>query len=93
LLPGHAWLVNVGRGATVDEDALVETLRAESIAGAALDVFRTEPLPADSPLWDLPNVIITPHTAGGRPRSAADLFAENLTAYLAGRPLRNEITR
>jgi phosphoglycerate dehydrogenase-like enzyme len=93
LLPRRAWLVNVGRGATVDEDALVETLRAEAIAGAALDVFRTEPLPADSPLWDLPNVIITPHTAGGRPRAAADLVAENLAAYLAGGPLRNEITR
>jgi phosphoglycerate dehydrogenase-like enzyme len=93
LLPSRAWLVNVGRGTTVDEDALADALRANSIAGAALDVFRTEPLPASSPLWDLPNVIITPHTAGGRPRAAAALFTENLAAYRAGRPLRNEITR
>jgi len=93
LLPRRAWLVNVGRGATVDEEALVETLRAGAIAGAGLDVFRTEPLPADSPLWDLPNVIITPHTAGGRPRNAAALLSANLAAFLAGRPLRNEITR
>jgi len=55
--------------------------------------IRTEPLPADSPLWDLPNVIITPHTAGGRPRGAADLVAANLDAYRAGRPLTNEIDR
>jgi phosphoglycerate dehydrogenase-like enzyme len=92
-LPDRAWLVNVGRGATVDEDALVEALRAGTIAGAALDVFRAEPLPADSPLWDLPNVILTPHTAGGRPRNAAALVEANLAAYLAGRPLRNELDR
>ncbi|WP_028922691.1 NAD(P)-dependent oxidoreductase [Pseudonocardia acaciae] len=93
LLPARSWLVNVGRGSTVDEDALVDTLRAGRIAGAALDVFRTEPLPADSPLWTLPNVIITPHTAGGRPRGAAALVTENLAAFLAGRPLRNAVDR
>ena len=92
-LPRRAWVVNVGRGSTVDEDALVAALRAGKLAGAALDVFETEPLPVGSPLWDLPDVIITPHTAGGRPREAAALVAENLAAYRAGRPLRNEIAR
>jgi phosphoglycerate dehydrogenase-like enzyme len=91
LLPARAWVVNVGRGATVDEQALAESLRAGKLGGAALDVFRTEPLPADSPLWDLPNVIISPHAAGGRPREAAALVEENLAAYLAGRPLRNVV--
>jgi phosphoglycerate dehydrogenase-like enzyme len=93
LLPSRAWVVNVGRGSTVDEDALVQTLRAGRIAGAALDVFRTEPLPVDSPLWDLPNVIISPHSAGGRPRDAAALVAENLAALLEDRPLRNVVAR
>lgn len=83
----HAWFVNVGRGVTVDEDALLEALRSGEIAGAALDVFRTEPLPADSPLWHAPNVIITAHAAGGRPQQPGRLIAENLRRYLAGEPL------
>ncbi len=91
LLPARAWVVNVGRGSTVDEDALVEALRAGRLGGAALDVFATEPLPADSPLWDAPNVIITPHAAGGRPREHAGLVAANLAALRAGRPLRNVV--
>ena len=77
LLPRKAWLVNVGRGSTVDEDALVDALRGGELAGAALDVTRTEPLPVDSPLWDLPNVILTPHAAGGRPLGAAALIVAN----------------
>jgi phosphoglycerate dehydrogenase-like enzyme len=93
LLPSRAWLVNVGRGSTVDEDALAQTLRAGGIAGAALDVFRTEPLPADSPLWELPNVIISPHSAGGRPRAAASLVEENLRAFRTGQPMRNVVPR
>jgi phosphoglycerate dehydrogenase-like enzyme len=93
LLPRHAWLVNVGRGDTVDEAALVEALRTGVIAGAALDVFATEPLPTDSPLWSLPNVLVSPHAAGGRPMGAEGLLTENLEAWLAGRPLRNVVER
>jgi phosphoglycerate dehydrogenase-like enzyme len=90
-LPPHAWVVNVGRGDAVDEAALVDALRDGRIAGAALDVTRVEPLPADSPLWDTPNLVITPHAAGGRPLGALDLLAENLDALRAGRPLRNVV--
>lgn len=90
-LPAHAWVVNVGRGDAVDEPALMDALREGRIAGAALDVTSTEPLPADSPLWDTPNLIITPHAAGGRPLGGLDLLAENLDALMAGRPLRNVV--
>ena len=93
LLPRHAWLVNVGRGATVDEDALVAALRDGALAGAALDVFAAEPLPSDSPLWTLPQVIISPHAAGGRPMGAESLFEENLRRLQGGRPLRNLVER
>jgi phosphoglycerate dehydrogenase-like enzyme len=92
-LPPRAWVVNVGRGSTLDEDALVEALRAGRLAGAALDVFATEPLPPESPLWEAPNVIITPHAAGGRPRAHAELVSENLGALLEGRALRNTVER
>ncbi|MDR5701102.1 NAD(P)-dependent oxidoreductase [Agromyces aerolatus] len=91
-LPAHAWVVNVGRGSTIDEAALIEALRAERIGGAALDVTVQEPLPPSSPLWDLPNAILTPHSAGGRPLGAARLIEENLTAHLRGAPLRNLVT-
>ncbi|MGV8966954.1 MAG: NAD(P)-dependent oxidoreductase [Cellulomonas sp.] len=91
LLPSHAWVVNVGRGSTLDEVALVQALRAGRLGGAALDVFATEPLPTDSPLWDEPNVIVSPHAAGGRPIGAAALVSENLAALIAGRPLRNVV--
>lgn len=93
LLPPHAWLVNVGRGVTVDEAALADALRAGRIGGAALDVTDVEPLPVASELWDLPNVIITPHSAGGRPIGASELVSENLRALLAGRPLTNLVAR
>ena len=82
LLPSRAWVVNVGRGATLDEAALLDALRSDRLAGAALDVFETEPLPADSPLWDEPRVLISPHAAGGRPRGAGELVAANLAAFL-----------
>lgn len=93
LLPRRAWVVNVGRGATVDEDALLDALRAGRVAGAALDVVATEPLPAGSALWDAPNVILTPHAAGGRPVGADALVAANVRAWLAGEPLRNLVER
>lgn len=88
-LPRHAWVVNVGRGATVDEKALVDALRDGTIGGAALDVVVEEPLPPGSPLWDAPNVILTPHAAGGRPIGAEQLIADNAARLLTGRPLRN----
>jgi phosphoglycerate dehydrogenase-like enzyme len=91
LLPPHAWLVNVGRGSTVDESAVLAAIRAGRLGGAALDVFETEPLPPDSGLWDEPNVIITPHAAGGRPIGAPALIADNLAALRAGRPLRHVV--
>lgn len=93
LLPAHAWLVNVGRGVTVDEPALAEALRAGRLGGAALDVTEIEPLPASSELWDLANVIITPHSAGGRPNGADQLIAANLRALLDGRTLTNVVAR
>jgi phosphoglycerate dehydrogenase-like enzyme len=89
-----AIFVNVGRGGVVDEDALVEALRDGRLAGAALDVFATEPLPADSPLWDLDNVIISPHTSALSVREnerIVELFAENLRRYLAGEELLSRI--
>ncbi|MFG1709451.1 phosphoglycerate dehydrogenase [Nonomuraea sp. M3C6] len=92
LLPSHAWLVNVGRGNTVDTDALLAAIRAGRLGGAALDVFETEPLPVDSPLWDEPDVIISPHAAGGRPLGAEALITENLQALVEGKPLRNVVT-
>jgi phosphoglycerate dehydrogenase-like enzyme len=92
-LPAHAYVVNVGRGSTVDEPALVAALSEGRIAGAALDVTSTEPLPADSPLWDAPDLVLTPHAAGGRPVGADELISANLAALLAGRDLRNVVER
>jgi phosphoglycerate dehydrogenase-like enzyme len=80
-------LVNVARGPIVDEGALVEALQKGVVRGAALDVFETEPLPPDSPLWDLPNAVLTPHMAGSTPHKEhrlADLFATNLEAFHDG---------
>lgn len=93
LLPRHAWVVNVGRGATLDEAALLDAVRSGRLAGAALDVFETEPLPADSPLWAEPRILVSPHAAGGRPIGAAELVEANLAAYLAGGTLRNVVRR
>jgi phosphoglycerate dehydrogenase-like enzyme len=93
-MPGHAWLINVSRGRVVDEAALVRALRERWIAGVCLDVFQQEPLPAESPLWSLPNAIITPHNSGWSPLNLSrgtDTFADNLGRFLAGRPLRNRV--
>ena len=93
LLPPPALLVNVGRGATLDEAALLAALRAGQLAGAALAVVEPEPLAADSPLWDEPSVLISPHAAGGRPVGAAELVADNLVRFVSGSPLRNVVQR
>jgi phosphoglycerate dehydrogenase-like enzyme len=91
-----AYVINVGRGGTVDEDALVQALREGWIAGAGLDVFETEPLPQDSPLWGLDRVIITAHYAGVTPHyqeRALEVFLDNLQRYQAGEPLRNVVDK
>lgn len=91
-----ARLINVGRGALVAEPDLVKALRAGRIAGAALDVFEDEPLPPSSPLWDMPNVIVSPHMSGdviGWRDELLRLFAANLGRYVSGRPLRNVVDK
>ncbi|MFO7321918.1 MAG: D-2-hydroxyacid dehydrogenase [Chloroflexota bacterium] len=92
LLPQNAVLINIARGAVVDQAALTRALQNGRLRGAALDVFEVEPLPPDDPLWSLPNVIISPHsasTAASENRKLTDLFIENLRRYLAGEPLLN----
>jgi phosphoglycerate dehydrogenase-like enzyme len=94
LLPKGAVFINIGRGALVDEPALVEALRNGHLLGAGLDVFQEEPLPAASPLWDMDNVIVSPHSASTSDREnqrITDLFCENLRRFLDGRPLLNKL--
>jgi phosphoglycerate dehydrogenase-like enzyme len=91
-----ARLVNVGRGALVAEPDLVEALAAGRIAGAALDVFADEPLPASSPLWDMPNVIVSPHMSGdaaGWREELVEVFTSNLSRYREGAPLLNVVDK
>lgn len=91
LRPG-ALFVNVARGEVVDEEALIDALRSGHLGGAGLDVFTVEPLPAESPLWSLPNVIVTPHSSGTTTRAherAVEIFLDNLARREAGQPLRN----
>jgi phosphoglycerate dehydrogenase-like enzyme len=93
-LPPSCIFVNVGRGGVVDEAALVDALRERRIAGAVLDVFATEPLPPDSPLWTLPNVLVSPHGAALSEREnerIVELFVANLHRFLAGEPLTNRV--
>ncbi len=95
-LPPGAVLVNVARGRVVDEEALVAALRAGRLRGAALDVFAREPLPPGSPLWTLPNVLVTPHVSGTSHRfwrRETDLIVDNVRRYLAGAPLLNTVDK
>jgi phosphoglycerate dehydrogenase-like enzyme len=91
--PG-AWLINIARGALVDDRALLNVLRDGAIGGAVLDTFRDEPLPPTSPFYDLPNVIVTPHTSWSSGRvldRSVELFCDNLRRYAAGEPLLNVV--
>ena len=94
----NAILVNCGRGYTVDQDALIEALREGRIAGAVLDVFAVEPLPSDNPLWDMDNVIVTPHISGHdddpiNAQAIYDIFLENLRRYFSGETLTHIVDR
>lgn len=91
-----AYIYNIGRGPIIDEGALVEALQSGRLAGAGLDVFATEPLPQESPLWGLPNVIVTPHSAGGMPgyrERAFAIFLENLRRLRDGQELLNQVDK
>jgi phosphoglycerate dehydrogenase-like enzyme len=91
-----AVLINIARGEVVDQDALVAALREGALAGAGLDVTTPEPLPAEHPLWDLPNVIVTPHVSGYMPGyfgGVLGIFADNLERFVVGRPLRNVVDK
>jgi phosphoglycerate dehydrogenase-like enzyme len=93
-LKPSCYLVDVSRGGVVDQQALVKALEEKTFAGAAIDVFPEEPLPENSPIWTLPNVLISPHVAGFSPnydRRAMELFAENLRRYLNEEPLYNQL--
>lgn len=92
MLPAGAYLISVGRGGVVDESALLACLESGQLAGAGLDVFAQEPLPAESPLWDAPNTVIMPHIGSysiGQPDLAAEVLIENLSREVSGRPLLN----
>lgn len=91
-----AYVINIGRGGTIDEPAMIEALRSGKIAGAGLDVFATEPLPPDSPLWEMENVIITAHYSGETPHydeRAIKIFMENLEHYVRGQPMKNVVDK
>jgi phosphoglycerate dehydrogenase-like enzyme len=91
-----SYIVNIGRGRLIQEHLLIDALQERWIAGAGLDVFETEPLPEDSPLWDMDNVVITRHYAGFNPDyhlRATRIFVDNLQRYVAGRPLRNVVDK
>lgn len=90
VLPSSALFINVGRGSAVDESALIQALETGAIAGAILDVFEQEPLPAEHPFWSTPNTIVTSHTsAPSFPEDIADLFIENYRRFIQGKPLKH----
>ncbi|MDH3190065.1 MAG: D-2-hydroxyacid dehydrogenase, partial [Acidimicrobiia bacterium] len=96
MLPERARFVNIGRGDSVDEPALILAVQEGRLAGAGLDVFASEPLPNDSPFWDLDNVIVTPHHSGDvgtYPAAVVDIFLDNLDRFRNGKPLRNVIDK
>ena len=98
LLPPSAYVINVGRGAAIDQEALVDALQARRLAGAALDVMVPEPLPADNPLWDCPNAILTPHVAGNMSLGLTcdldvEMFCRDLAHFAAGEPLERLVDR
>ncbi len=96
LLGQETWIVNLGRGGLIDEPALVNALTGGAVGGAALDVFAAEPLPVGSSLWELPNVIVSPHMSGdfrGWDEALIGLFLEQLEHYRAGRPLANVVDK
>jgi phosphoglycerate dehydrogenase-like enzyme len=90
-----AWIINVGRGELIDQDALIEAVTKRRIAGAFLDTVSPEPLPPENPLWTTPNIILSMHLSGRSQTRmflrAAALFVENIHAFLEGRPLKNEV--
>jgi phosphoglycerate dehydrogenase-like enzyme len=95
VLPQGAHLINVARGEVVDEPALVSALQSGHLGGAFLDVFAHEPLPSDSPLWAMPQVMITPHAAGhsdGNETRVGQMFLDNLRCWTQGKPLRNTVS-
>lgn len=94
LMKNTAYLINMARGAVVDEDALATALKNGDIAGAGSDVFVTEPLQADSPLWDLPNMVITPHCTPempDMPGNCVEIICNNIRLYREGKPLINAV--
>lgn len=92
-LPSHACFINVGRANVVDDDALIAALKSNALGGAVLDVFDEEPVPDDSPLWDAPNLLMTPHIAAvSHPELIVPIFLENHERFISGRPLKNLIS-
>jgi phosphoglycerate dehydrogenase-like enzyme len=90
-MPKHAWIINVGRGTSIDENSLADALEQGEIGGAALDVFEKEPLQEGHRFWKTPNTIISPHAAGGRPQGSEELITWNLRRFLAGQELKNRL--
>ena len=98
LLPPDAYVINVGRGSALDQDALTEALNSRKLAGAALDVMVPEPLPPDHPMWNARNLILTPHVSGNMTLGYTcdvnvEMFCQDLANYAAGRPLVNLVDR